>query len=233
MADGGVPEKILIYGNSSLIREGAGEDHRVVVTRSVIEVKKRVAVDSFLLIIIDLDGHERKGMELAAHIRGTAKQYTTPIIFLSKDRRQEWDAFHKIGCSDFYVKPLKPGDRMQMMYFVLKRINKACRHERVLFTVGAELYPISINDIRYLQCEGRGVKVFTMTGELLVPSLCISEFANEYSDAFLQIHRGTVVNSDMVRCINFSAGIMELRDDGERLVIGRTYLPVLKKRFGR
>ena len=188
-------------------------------------------MNDYMMIIIDLDGRERKAMELAAYSRLIPRQFMTPIIFLSNDRKKEWQAFHEIHCYDFFVKPLSDRDITKIMILSVKQLSKAEKKETIAFSVGADLYPVDIDDILYLERCERTIIVHTTGRELHVPSIKLGEFAEEYGKWFIQVNRGAVMNRRKIKCIDFANAMIEIKDCDDYLTLGRTFLPNVRKAF--
>ena len=52
-----------------------------------------------------------------------------------------------------------------------------------------------------------------------------------FGEQFVQIHRGTVVNRDHIRCIDLRNGVLEMKNGRGVLGIGRTYIGIVRKEF--
>ena len=224
--------EILIFGdaprNLVLPPQGVAE---VIITKNPIEVKRRVCVEDFTMIIIDLDGREEHAMELARYIRDIPCQIMTPILFLARGHNQELDAFHDIHCYDYLIKPLSLQDVMKILFLCIQRMESADPEREIVFCVRAKQYPVNINDIMYIECLQRVVTVHTTTIDLRVPSLCLTSFIRDYAEDFLQIHRSVIVNRRFIRYIDPVKSVIELKGTRENLSIGKTYLSSVRNAF--
>ena len=223
---------ILVFGAIPPNRSGAPlAFHRLLLTRNLNEIRRRIITEDYTMIIIDLDGREKKGMELAAYIRSIPKQCMTPILFVSSSHKLEWDAFHNIHCYDFFIKPLTTQDILKIMYLFLQKTDGVKPGRTIMFSNGSKRFPINIDDILYLESINRDVIVHTTTSEVGVSSLHLSDFLKAYKEDFVQVRRSTVVNKSMIRCVNPTAALVELKNNRETLSIGKTYIPTIRKLF--
>ncbi|MEE3467158.1 MAG: LytTR family transcriptional regulator DNA-binding domain-containing protein [Eubacterium sp.] len=224
--------KVLIYGsvpeNGSVCAQHFTE---LIVTRNLSTVRRRVSVEDYALIIIDLDGCDKKGMKLASYIRSIPRQCMTPILFFSDNHKLEWDAFHRIHCYDFFIKPLTTHNVLTILYLYLQKTDGLRPGRTITFSSGAKRIPINIDDIVYLETINRSVVVHTTTSEIDVSSLRLSDFIKSYQSDFIQIHRSTIVNKNQIRCINPAEALIELKNSQEQLSIGKTFIPIIRKTF--
>lgn len=224
--------EILIFGKNNTFPVGAmSERHELCVTTRMAEAKKRLVSEEFALIIIDLEDREKSGMDLARFVRQIPRQCMTPILFFSRDRRMEKKAFHEIHCYDYFLKPIDMEDIIQILYLCMRRITIRKKNNTIVFSVGSDRYPVLREDILYLENVPRNVIVHTLSMDLTVPYLKLADFVGQYGAGFVQIHRSIVVNLNKIRCVDYSKALIELRETGEQLSIGRTYLPVIRKLF--
>lgn len=223
---------ILIFGEppKGLLRPSR-DQAQLLFTNNPVEVKRRVRVEDFTLIIIDLDHHEKQAMELANYIRDVPCQSMTPILILSSTHIFEWEAFHHIHCYNYILKPLSFQDVMEIMYLCIQCLEPDDPEHIIVFSCGAKQYPVNIRDILYIDCIRREVTVHTTTIELRVPSLRLSSFVQEYGDDFLQIHRSVIVNRRQIRCIDPVDALIELKNCRDVLSIGKTYLSAVRNAF--
>ena len=209
----------------------ANGHEEVVFTTKQREVKRLIKLHSYAMILIDLDGHAREGMNTASFIRHTPNQYMTPILIFSSERKYEWEAFHTVHCYDYFMKPLTPPDVMKVLCLCLNRMESREKEQRMFFTVGNDTFPVPPDDILYLDRRDRTVVVHTTTTDFDVPSLSLSGFIRENGADFLQIHRSTIINRNHIRCVDFTNGKLELCGTADQLPIGRAFMPVVRKLF--
>ncbi len=225
---------VLIYGTESTVVKQMGgrvDESEVLITRNAAEVKKHIRYDDITMIIIDLENREKKGAELADYVRQVPRQCMTPILFLAKNRKLEWWAFHEIHCYDYILKPIDPMQIMQILVLCMKRMADNEKNRPIIFTIGKDRYPVYPREILYLDRSDRSVTIHTTTINLRVPSLRLGEFVNLFGEQFIQIHRGTVVNRDHIRCIDLKNCVIEMKNGRGVLDIGRTYIGVVRKEF--
>ena len=228
--------EVLIFGDESIFKEkewhsGWKENREIIITHNVDVVKRQVIFENFLFIIIDLEGAEKKAIELAKDIRQIPRQYLTPIFILATDRNREEYAFHEIHCYDYFVKPLKAGDKRKILRFCRQRLDACEKNNTIIFSIGRDRYPVNEKDILYLESVNRMVVVHTINDALQIPSLRLREFMKDHEKEFMQIHRGTVVNRSRIQCVDSVNCMVELDSNHIQLKIGRTYLDSVRKAF--
>ncbi len=224
--------KILVYGTLPVSENTEPIVYRdLIVTRNMKRIHRILAFEDFSLIIIDLEGRGKKGMELASDIRSIPRQCMTPILFLSKDHKLEWDAFHKYHGYDFFIKPITTQNILTILCLALQNDKSGKPVRTIMVSNGAKRYPVRIDDILYVECLNRNTIIHTASSEIGVPALHLSDIMKTYTTDFIQIHRSTVVNRNQIRCVNAAQSIIELKNSHEQLPIGKTYVPVIRKIF--
>ncbi len=225
--------RVLIFGHKpkDFFSKSSKEKFDVVISKNYLEAKKHVSYESFVMVIIDLEDNEKSGMNLASFIRSSPHQRSTPIVFVAKDHKKEWQAFHDYHCYDYFIKPLSSQDVVKIMCLCFFRIDDENSNDVIVFQIGTERYPVRTDDILYIDRMARKTVVHTCTHNFSVPSLSLSDFLSEHTDAFIRIHRGTIVNKNQIRCVNPPASIVIMKHTNEELTIGRSFLGDIRNLF--
>ena len=99
--------------------------------------------------------------------------------------------------------------------------------------IGSEKRRLALADIRWLEAERDYVRVH-MKGHTHLVNAMLGEMEKALDEqAFLRVHRSTIVRKDKVRAVlrgRFSAPVLEL-DDGHRLPVGRKYRDAVRSAF--
>ena len=225
--------RILIFGHKpkDYISWKSREKVDVIISKSFMDAKKRISFESFIMVIIDLEDNEINGIGLADFIRKSPLQRSTPIVFISKNRRKEHVAFHEFHCYDYFIKPLSSQDVLKILCLCYFRIDEERWGSTIVFRIGSERFPVRIDDILYIEKIARTTIVHTTTGEFRVPSLSLASFLEEHGADFVRIHRGTIVNKSHVRHIIPSKLMLLLDNTEHELDIGRSFLNDLRDSF--
>ena len=176
------------------------------------------------------------------------------IIFVTAFQDHAVKAF-ELRATDFVVKPVR-GDRLAKAIEQAQRDLEARRvGEKLAFLqsrvaelesralsisapglwvqIGSEKRRLALADIRWMQAERDYVRVH-MNGQTHLVNGLLGEIEKAVGEqAFLRIHRSTIVRKDKVRAIlrgRFSAPVLEL-DDGLRLPVGRKYRDAVRAVF--
>ena len=223
--------EVLIYGAHfpMPLGERNGKFIRFVSTKR--EFKTFLTSDNYSMIIIDLEGREKEGFSLAEYVRQIPRHCSVPILFFAKNRRLEKRAFHEIHCYDYFVKPLSNDDIIQIVYLCTRRMAGKNDCTDIVFPVNNDKYLFKMQDIYYLEANGKYVTVNTASYILDVPYLILDDFMGNYGEHFLRVHRAYVVNRLHIRCVDLTSATVEL-DNGVVLEVGRKYISGLRQEFG-
>lgn len=195
------------------------------------EAEEAVQLNTYRLILIDLEGKEKEGIEFAFFVRGLREYGLTPILFFAGDREYEQLAFHEIHCYDYMVKPICEEEIIRILYLYLTHIPVFDEKRRMSFQVHGEEYVIPIQDIVYMEVMNRSIFVHTVSQILEVPyrKLCDCMACGE--GEFIQCHRSCIVNRSYIRKIDYVNHKIELKDSTEKIDMGRKYERMLRHKF--
>jgi two-component system LytT family response regulator/two-component system response regulator AlgR len=176
------------------------------------------------------------------------------IIFVTAFQDHAVKAF-ELRATDFVVKPVR-GDRLgkaieqarrdldarragDRLAFLQSRIAElesralSSSNQGIWVQIGSEKRRLALADIRWMEAERDYVRVH-MTGHTHLVNAMLGEFEKALDQqAFLRVHRSTIVRKDKVRAVlrgRFSAPVLEL-DDGHRLPVGRKYRDIVRSAF--
>jgi two-component system LytT family response regulator len=106
--------------------------------------------------------------------------------------------------------------------------------DRVLVKMGESLVPIELEKVSHVRAEGKHVRIQTEGGPHLVRESLKNLEARLDPARFVRIHRGDLVNIDLVARLEPSAhgdGIVVMKD-GSALVLSRTHRDDFLRRWG-
>jgi two-component system LytT family response regulator/two-component system response regulator AlgR len=176
------------------------------------------------------------------------------IIFVTAFQDHAVKAF-ELRATDFVVKPVR-GDRLgkaieqarrdldarragDRLAFLQSRIAElesralTSSNQGIWVQIGSEKRRLALADIRWMEAERDYVRVH-MTGHTHLVNAMLGEIEKALDQqAFLRVHRSTIVRKDKVRAVlrgRFSAPVLEL-DDGHRLPVGRKYRDIVRSAF--
>ncbi len=191
------------------------------------DAKRALLCYSFRVILIHLEAEENSGKKLAEYVRDIPRYYLTPILFFAADDRFEKWAFHQIHCYDYLVRPVSSDKLLNLILPLTSKEEN--REEQIVFKCKDKEVLVNISELIYLMADNRYVRVHTIHDVYYVPYLCLSRFAGQYEEYFIQCHRAVVVNRSFVRHIDYTNGTVTV--PGDTLDMGRSFYKYVRKEF--
>lgn len=220
---------ILVFQRKKATIEKAEHAIRIVTEEKGAE--EAVQMNTYRLILIDLEEMEESGIAFAFFVRGLKEYRMTPILFFAKDKKYEQMAFHDIHCYDYMVKPICEEEIIRIVYLYLTHSPVSEESCRMRFQIRGEDYIISIQDIVYMEVMNRSVFVHTVNQILEVPYMKLCDCVSYGEGAFVQCHRSCIVNRRYIRKIDYVNHQIELKDSTEKILMGRKYERLLRHEF--
>lgn len=193
------------------------------------DAKRALLSHTYQVILIHLDGEEKPGRKLAEYVREIPRYFLTPILFFASDKQYEEWAFHRIHCYDYLIKPISGEKLLQIVMPLTSASEMEQGEEQISFRCSGTVRTADICDIVYLMADNRFVRVHTIRDVFYVPYLCLSRFAGQYEEHFVQCHRAVVVNRSYIRGIDYTKGTVTV--PGAVLDMGRGYYKYMRKEF--
>ena len=176
------------------------------------------------------------------------------IIFVTAFQDHAVKAF-ELRATDFVVKPVasdrlakaieqarsdldarRAGERLAFLQSRLAELESralAVSEPHLWVQIGSDKRRLALADIRWLEAERDYVRIH-MNGHTHLVNAMLGEMEKALDEqAFLRVHRSTIVRKDKVRAVlrgRFSAPVLEL-DDGHRLPVGRKYRDAVRSAF--
>ena len=176
------------------------------------------------------------------------------IVFVTAFQDHAVKAF-ELRATDFVVKPVsserlasaldqarsdlearRAGERLAFLQSRLAELESkalAASDPGLWVQIGSDKRRLALTDIRWLEAERDYVRVH-MEGHAHLVNAMLGEIEKELDEqAFVRVHRSTIVRKDKVRAVlrgRFSTPVLEL-DDGHRLPVGRKYRDAVRAAF--
>jgi two-component system response regulator AlgR len=179
------------------------------------------------------------GLEAAMHLQGI--ENPPSIIFTTAYDEHALEAF-EVNAVDYLLKPIRKerlGAALQKAQPVsaqqLKEVSRAgdtdATRSHISVHMRGRITLIPVRDIIYFIADNKYVTVRTATEQHLIEESLVS-LEEEFSDRFLRIHRGSLVNTDYLRGMEKNtAGHWRVLMKGidEKLVVSRRHTPQVRR----
>ncbi|NLN87038.1 MAG: response regulator transcription factor [Syntrophomonadaceae bacterium] len=168
------------------------------------EALKMLDENKMELIILDADLRDGSGLELAQQIRRLACYQFTWIIFLSRDNQYEVEAYRKIRCYDFVVKPYHEELLLATVEMLSRyKITDVSEDDRVVVTFKHRdsYLRIPARDILYFEVFGNNSTLYTYTEEYLLKKMSLRRIKLMLPKYFVQCHKSFIVNRNYIESI--------------------------------
>lgn len=169
------------------------------------------------------DPEDISGITFAKEIRDIYSYELTPIIMITSVGAMEMDAYRKIHCYQYVLKPFEEAEIHRIVCKVLAHTKE---EEEAFITVKKEgiNYRIACNDILYIEAIPRGVLFHLKEEQMQVPYLTIRQLMQRLpEERFFQCHRMFVANKEYVEYFDLVNQFIKLRGFPEEIDIGVTY----------
>lgn len=184
----------------------------------------REQVDVFL-IDIDLSlcvENKMTGLEFAEKIRQIDTYAMVPIIFITEFSTCELEAFRKIHCYDYWLKPLEPMRFKENMIQLLQKLTTHVSQQKwYYFKKDGIIFPMQIEYIKYIEVIERKIIVHTEGHSDIFSYIAIRkllEILKTYG--FLQCHRSIIVNRNYIERVDGVNRLIHLRGEEKEIEIG-------------
>lgn len=192
------------------------------------------ATYSAFFLDINLNGampEDKSGMELAVLIRSYIKYELTPIIMVTSMANLEMDAYRKLHCYQFLVKPYMKVDVENVVKKLLALKNVTEEKSIVVKKEGIN-YRIKCNAIVFVKAVPRGICLYLKKEVMKIPYLTIVKLLEQLDNQeFIQCHRMYVVNKKYINNVDFVNRMIKMEYYDEDIEIGGTYKNRLKELF--
>lgn len=123
----------------------------------------------------------------------------------------------------------EPDDSLMQLIYSIKSSNK-----KLIGIIDSQMHIISPNDVFYFESVDN--KVFIYCSEKIFESrLRLYEIETEYENwNFFRASKSTIINISKIQCVSpiFYGRFEALLSNGEKVIISRQYVPILRKKLG-
>lgn len=183
---------------------------------------------SFDLFLLDInlcpqDAEDKSGFLFAEEIRAIRQYEFTPLVMLTSVAGLEIDAYRKLHCYQYIVKPYVQEEIEELADKVLFHIH-AEEQPFIVVKKGGINYKISCDEIVYCKAVSRGVCICMKKEQMEIPYLSIRQLLEKLpKNLFFQCHRMFVVNKNAVRYYDLVNQLIQVEGYDAPIDIGVTY----------
>ncbi len=200
------------------------------------------------IAFLDIRMPGKTGLEVAAHIGDAAH-----IVFVTAYDEYAIKAFEN-GAADYLMKPVEterlqaaverlrkrielqprtpPADLSALVQSLLENNKTSPKLKWIRASVGNATRLINVDDVQFFQSDTKYTRIALKAGEALVRTPLKELIEGLDRDVFWQIHRGTIVNANVVdRAVREGPEklILYLKDGKETLSVSRQYFHLFKQ----
>ena len=184
----------------------------------------------FLDINLDeANSNDMSGMDIAAFIRVYIKYELTPIIMVTSIASLEMEAYRRLHCYQYLIKPYMRVDVENVVKKLLALQNVKEEKSIVVKKDGIN-YRIKCNAIVFVKAVPRGICLYLKKEVMKIPYLTIVKLLEQLDKGeFIQCHRMFVVNKKYIENVDFVNRMIKMEYYDEDIEIGGTYKNHLKE----
>lgn len=181
--------------------------------------------DLFLLDV-NLDSSnsgDSSGLTFANEVRQIVKYELVPIVMLTSVASLEIEAYRKVHCYQYILKPYQEEEVQKVVQRVLSHIRPTEKPFVIVKKAGIN-YKILCEDIVYCKAIPRGICIYMKEEQMEVPYLSIRQLLDKLPEKdFIQCHRMFVVNKEFVKYYDLVNQMIQVERYPEQIDIGVTY----------
>lgn len=181
--------------------------------------------DLFLLDVnLDRDDKEdASGLVFAQEVREIMKYELTPIIMLTSVSTLEIEAYRKIHCYQYILKPYEEAEVCEVVRRVLAH-TRSLEKPYIIVKKNGINYKILCEDIVFCKAIPRGVCICLKEEQMDIPYLTIRQLLDKLpGQGFIQCHRMYVVNQAFVKYYDLVNQMIQMEGYPDKIDIGVTY----------
>jgi len=238
--------KILIVDDESLARQrmrdllnDLGETNIVGEAANGSEAIEKTVTLKPDLLLIDIRVPVMDGLEATMHLQGI--ENPPKVIFTTAYDEHALEAF-EVNAVDYLLKPIRKERLAAALHKAqpvstrqLKEVSRSSdtqsTRSHISVHMRGRITLIPVHDIIYFVADNKYVTVRTASEQHLIEESLVS-LEEEFSDRFLRIHRGSLVNTDYLRGMEKNtAGHWRVIMKGidEKLVVSRRHTPQVRR----
>lgn len=183
---------------------------------------------SFDLFLLDINlckenAKDQSGLLFAEEIRAMRQYEFTPLVIITSIAGLEMEAYRRLHCYQYIVKPYVREEVEELVGKVLFHIQAEERPFIVVKKNGIN-YKISCEEIVYCKAISRGVCLCMKREQMDVPYLTVRQLMEKLPKGlFFQCHRMFVVNKNAIRYYDLVNQLIQVEGYDTPIDIGVTY----------
>lgn len=184
-----------------------------------------VSFDLFLLDVnlVKEDKEDSSGLIFAEEIRNIIKYEFTPVVMITSVASLEIEAYRRIHCYQYLLKPYSEADVQAVVKKVLSHV-RAEEKPYIIVKKNGINYKILCEEIVFCKAIPRGVCLYLKEEKMEIPYLSIRQLMEKMpKQEFFQCHRMFAVNKTYVKYYDMVNQMIQVEGYGEKIDIGVTY----------
>lgn len=187
------------------------------------------------VFLLDIQVEDYSGIELAKRLRQIKKYQFTPIIFITAMPTKEMEAFRKIHCYDYILKPYSEEDVKNVLQKILVDfLDETYKNEVKKLALKFKDFTqlIDMKDIIYVEYLNRRIVIITKEDKIEYMRMPMKKFKPLLDEAyFMQVHQSIIINLNYVETIEFDSKKIYLNSVKHEVPIGRSFLKEVRGKF--
>lgn len=189
---------------------------------------------SFDLFLLDVNLRPEKpgdisGIRFAEEIRSRRQYEFTPLVMVTSVAGMEMEAYRKLHCYQYVVKPYVKEEVEEVVKKVLFHLHADNRPSVMVKRNGIN-YRIFCDEIMFCRAIPRGVCFYLKEEQIEVPYLSIHKLLEKLPKGmFFQCHRTFVVNRNAVKYYDLVNQVIQVEGSSEWIDIGVTFKPEIRR----
>lgn len=192
---------------------------------------RTVSFDLFLLDVnLNPENHEDcSGIGFAQEIRSIREYEFTPLVMVTSVAGMEMEAYRKLHCYQYIVKPYIPREIEELVQKLLFH-RQTEEHPSIVVKKDGINYKIGCGDILCCKAVHRGVCLFLKGEQMNIPYMTIRQLLEKLpKKQFFQCHRMFIVNRDAVKYYDLVNQVIQVEGCPEQIDIGVTFKTEVKR----
>jgi two-component system response regulator LytT len=172
---------------------------------TALDIIKQNDINMFL---IDISLKESSGLDLAMKIREIPKYEFRQIIFLTTHMEYITQAFKRIHCYDYIIKPYNQYEVQTMLNKLILHDNSDSSSEKdkldedreIVITLKNGIYVgIKVTDILFIEVTGKNCEVNTVNGTYVANNISLKKMIQSINcEYIIQSHRAFAINRNYI-----------------------------------
>lgn len=218
--------------------EEMNEDINVIgagTAQEALELANKQAIDLFFL---DIELPDFSGLELAYELRRIPQYKFTYVVFLTTYVQNMIEAFKKIHCYDYIIKPFEDIEVTQTARTLLEGIKpkKKVEKERpyALFESRQCTIKIFLDEIIFAEVNARHCIVHTINEVYTFPYMTLKSFLEHLPENnFIQCHRAYVINPQWISRVEKTEDYVYFKNYDKVAMLGKKFGTVVSEKLSK